>query len=156
MDAHHLLHDRHPDAADALDGDADRSLLTGIRILVVEDEPDARVILRRMLEDRDAAVEVAESVPTALARLHPTVPDIIVSDIGMPHEDGYDLIRQVRSLPLDQGGAIPAIAVTAFAHPEDRRRTIAAGYQMHISKPVQPDELVAGIRSLVALTHRHD
>jgi CheY-like chemotaxis protein len=107
-----------------------------------------------VLEGCQARVDVADCVAEALELIGRAVPDIVVSDIGMPREDGYDLIREVRNLPPDRGGSIPAIALTAFARSEDRQRALRAGYQMHISKPLEPAELVAAIKSLTTLLHR--
>ncbi len=124
--------------------------LTGVRALIVDDEADARSLLRRELEGWQATVDAADCMATAMAMLERRVPDILISDIGMPGGDGYELIRRVRALPADRGGAVPAIALTAFARPDDRRRALEAGYQMHISKPVEPAALGVAIKSLVA------
>jgi signal transduction histidine kinase len=124
------------------------SALIGLRILVVDDEADARSLARRVLEDCGAHVVTAGSAAEALAAVSPNrVPSVIVSDIGMPEQDGYDLIKQVRLLPGD-AGRVPAIALTALARGEDRTRALLAGYQQHISKPVNPAELVAAIANL--------
>ena len=80
-------------------------------------------------------------------------PDALISDIGMPEENGYDLIRQVRALPIESGGGVPAIALTAFARPDDRSRALAAGYQLHLTKPVEQGELLAAVASLTARAH---
>jgi len=126
--------------------------LDGTTVLVVDDEPDARDLIERLLVERDARVFKAESVERALHLLKAERPDIIVSDIGMPQMDGYDFIRAVRSLPADSGGKTPAIALTAFARSEDRTRAMMAGYQVHISKPVEPGELIVTVASLVGRT----
>jgi signal transduction histidine kinase/ActR/RegA family two-component response regulator len=126
----------------------DRASLAGIRVLVVDDEPDARGMLRRALEDCNAVVVTASSAAEAFDRLKIDRPDVMVSDIGMPGEDGYALIHRVRDLPPDHGGTTPAIALTAYARADDRTRAIQAGYQKHLSKPVEPPELVAIIASL--------
>ena len=89
-----------------------------------------------------------------MQKLAEEVPDVIVSDIGMPGEDGYDLIKKVRALPDDRGGATPAAALTAYARAEDRRRALNAGYSIHVPKPVEPAELVAVVASLSRLQHR--
>ena len=123
--------------------------LDGTTVLVVDDEPDARDLIERLLVERDARVFKAESAERALQILNAERPDIIVSDIGMPQMDGYDFIRAVRSLPADSGGKTPAIALTAFARSEDRTRAMMAGYQVHISKPVEPRELIVTVASLV-------
>jgi signal transduction histidine kinase/ActR/RegA family two-component response regulator len=119
--------------------------LSNVRVLVVDDDTDACEMLRRMLAEYKATVDTATSVPQALERLDRTVYDIIISDIGMPEMDGYKLIRQLRS----RGATIPAVAVTAFARPEDRIRALQAGYNTHISKPLEPMELIAVIAALV-------
>ena len=93
----------------------------------------------------------AGSADEALALVRSRRPDVIVSDIGMPGRDGYQLMRDVRDLPADEGGKTPAIALTAFARSEDRTRAMRAGYQVHVSKPIEPPELVACIRSLVGV-----
>lgn len=122
--------------------------LKGVKVLVVDDEPDARELVRRVLESADAAVITVGSAQEALERLIQEGPDVLVSDIGMPDEDGYDLIRRVRALPQDKGGATPALALTAFARSEDRQRAFMAGFQLHVAKPVEPSELVAVVASL--------
>jgi signal transduction histidine kinase/CheY-like chemotaxis protein len=119
--------------------------LDGLRILVVEDEADTRQFLQHVLERYDAAVRTAASVPDGLLEFEKFRPDVIISDIGMPEEDGYDLLRKVRAFGAERGGQTPAIALTAFARDEDRRRALAAGFQMHVAKPVNPDDLVAAV-----------
>ncbi len=114
----------------------------GLRVLVVDDDADARLVMSRILGDGGAIVKTASSVAEAMEELRRDPPAIIVSDIGMPGEDGYDLIRKVRSLPPTQGSRIPAVALTAFARSEDRQRALLAGYQMHVAKPVEPSELL--------------
>jgi signal transduction histidine kinase/ActR/RegA family two-component response regulator/uncharacterized protein (UPF0297 family) len=122
--------------------------LTGLRILVVDDEADARTLARRVLEERGAYVITVSSAAEAMASVDDSsLPSIIVSDIGMPEQDGYDLIKQMRALPGD-AGRVPAVALTALARAEDRIRALSAGYQKHVSKPVDPAELVAVIASL--------
>jgi len=120
--------------------------LSGVRVLVVDDETDARVLLKRVLEGRDATVELCGTAWEALHALQSFRPNILVSDIGMPDMDGYELIRRVREEASAQ--EIPAIALTAFVRPEDRRRAMLAGYQLHISKPADPDEVLAAIAML--------
>ncbi len=106
---------------------------------------DSRELIRRILADRNADVLTAASASEALRVLKSRQPHILVSDIGMPEVDGYQFIRQVRSLPPDLGGNIPAIALTAFARSAERTRAMMAGYQMHIAKPVEPHELIATV-----------
>jgi len=122
--------------------------LKGIRVLVVDDEPDARETLQQILEHCDAEVQTAGSAREALAALESWQPHVLISDIGMPGEDGYSLIRRVRELPPERGGRTPAAALTAFARGEDRRRALHAGFQMHVSKPVEVQELAAVVANL--------
>jgi signal transduction histidine kinase/ActR/RegA family two-component response regulator len=126
--------------------------LTGVRVLVVDDEPDARELLRGVLADADATVFTAASADEALELLRSSRPDVIVSDVGMPDRDGYQLLRAVRALPPAEGGRTPAIALTAFARSEDRTRAMLAGYQVHIAKPIEPHELIVTIGSLTGRT----
>ncbi|CAN5893582.1 hypothetical protein BH11MYX2_BH11MYX2_09920 [soil metagenome] len=126
--------------------------LAGLKILVVDDEPDARELLKRLLTDAGATVTSASSVEEALTMIRAGHPDVLVSDIGMPERDGYQLIKVVRKLPLDQGGRTPAIALTAFARSEDRTRAMLAGYQVHVAKPIEPHELIVTIGSLTGRT----
>jgi two-component system CheB/CheR fusion protein len=122
--------------------------LEGIRVLVVDDEADARELMRAILAQFGAAVTVAATARAALETLKGGSFDVLVSDIAMPGEDGYDLIRKVRALDPRQGGWIPALALTAYARVEDRLGTIAAGYQEHAAKPIEPGELVSVIATL--------
>jgi PAS domain S-box-containing protein len=126
--------------------------LAGVRVLVVDDEPDARDLLRHVLQHRKATVLLASGARDALDLVRHERPDVLVSDIGMPDLDGYELIRLVRALPPDQGGRTPAVALTAFARSEDRRRAMLAGFQIHIAKPVEPPELIATVASLAGRT----
>ncbi len=122
--------------------------LAGLRVLVIDDEPDARELVCSVLTDAGAVVVMAASAEEGFAMLQSERPDVIVSDIGMPERDGYQLMRDVRSLTPAQGGKTPAIALTAFARSEDRTRAMLAGYQVHVSKPIEPQELVATVQSL--------
>lgn len=130
--------------------------LHGLRVLVVDDEEDARRLVGTILQDCGCKVTLASGVEEALRRLSETAPDILLSDIGMPEEDGYDLIEKVRALPRERGGAIPAAALTAYARPEDRRRLLNAGYSIHLAKPVEPAELVAVVTTLSRFVQRGD
>jgi signal transduction histidine kinase/ActR/RegA family two-component response regulator len=121
--------------------------LRGLRVLVVDDEPDARGLLIAVLSQCDADVRACASAEEALVELEQWKPHIIVCDIEMPGEDGYSLIRKVRALPAEQGGRIPAVALTAHARAEDRMRVLSAGFNMHIPKPVEPAELALVIAS---------
>lgn len=141
----------HPAARDLLppleDDCADS--LKGLQILVVDDEADTRELLKQGLEYCGASVTVLGSAAEALDKLVARVPDILISDIGMPGIDGYDLIRQVRGLPPDRGGKVPAIALTAYTRTEDRLQSLRAGYDMHVPKPVELAELVAVAATVV-------
>jgi CheY-like chemotaxis protein len=132
----------------------DSPSLNGIRVLVIDDEVDTRELLNVVLRQADAIVVAAASVKEALETLSRWRPDVIISDIGMPYEDGYALIRQLRILPPEMGGDVPAIAFTAFARSEDRIKALAAGYQTHVTKPVDPTELIAVVASLAGRTVR--
>jgi signal transduction histidine kinase/ActR/RegA family two-component response regulator len=122
--------------------------LTGVRVLIVDDEPDARDLLKRILSEFEAEVETVSSASEALPLVERVHPDVLVSDIGMPEVDGYEFIRAVRLLPADDGGQTPALALTAFARSEDRQRALLAGYQAHVAKPIEPSELITTIASL--------
>ncbi len=123
--------------------------LDGLKILVVDDEPDTRDMLQAGLGQCGAEVTAAASAAEALAAIEKHAPDLVISDIGMPGEDGYELMRRVRALPAEAGGRVPAIALTAYARVEDRMHALRAGYQMHVPKPVELAELAAVAASLV-------
>ncbi|HEY9761192.1 MAG TPA: PAS domain S-box protein, partial [Trichocoleus sp.] len=123
--------------------------LSGTRILVVDDENDARELLVFLLEQQGVQVIAANSAYEALLLLTQFKPDVLISDIGMPDMDGYMLIQQVRKLAPEQGGQIPAIALTAYAGDTNRQQALATGFQTHISKPVEPEELIHAISSLI-------
>ena len=127
------------------------NVLEGVRVLVVDDEPDARALLQRVLAGGQAVVRVAGSVTEALAVCSKFKPHILVSDIGMPDEDGYDLIRQIRCSGRTSS-QMPAVALTAFARTVDRKRALLAGFQTHVTKPVDPAELLAVVASLAGRT----
>lgn len=127
--------------------------LDGLRLLVVEDNPATLDMLKFILEGCGADVIAAASADEALAALERWRPDALVSDIAMPVKDGYELIREVRSRRPEQGGKIPAVAVTAYARAEDRVRALASGFQMHVAKPVDPNELIAVVASLTGHIH---
>ncbi|WP_416212128.1 PAS domain S-box protein [Nostoc sp. ChiVER01] len=126
--------------------------LDDLRVLIVDDEADARHLLTTILGQYGAQVMAAPSASDALLALQEFRPHILVSDIGMPQEDGYTLIRQIRALPADQGGRIPAVALTAYARAEDRTQALLAGFQLHVPKPVNPGELAAVIANLTGRT----
>lgn len=128
--------------------------LSGLKILIIDDELDARELINEVLTQCEAEVITAGSAAEGLEILKRLRPDVMISDIGMPETDGYQLIREVRSLPASHGGTTPAIALTAFAHSADRTRAIIAGYQMHLSKPVESQELIASIVNLTGWLYK--
>ncbi len=130
--------------------------LDGLLILVVDDEEDTRQLLVQSLTFHGATVISADSAKNAMELLKDQNPDVLVSDIGMPDEDGYSLIRKVRALPDEQNRNIPAIALTAFTRAQDRMRALSSGFQNHVSKPVEPDELTTVIASLTGRLHISD
>jgi CheY-like chemotaxis protein len=125
-----------------------RVRLDGIHVLLVEDDDDSRKLLGTMLKRNGARVTSAKSAAEALNVFAEQLPDILISDIGMPDEDGYELIRKLRSLPGDKGGLTPAIALTGYASRKDRERALAAGYHKHMAKPVEQTDMIAAIASL--------
>jgi signal transduction histidine kinase/ActR/RegA family two-component response regulator len=141
---------QHPRSQSLLPQRAARVSLSGIRVLLVDDEPDARDLLRSVLTAVGAEVLTAASADEGFLCAKVEHPDVIVSDIGMPERDGYEFIRDVRRLSSAEGGKTPAIALTAFARSEDRTRAMLAGYQVHVSKPIEPVELIATIKSLTS------
>jgi PAS domain S-box-containing protein len=126
--------------------------LRGKKVLVVDDDDDARNLVATVLTTCGCDVATASSVGEAMARFDDMKPDVVVSDIGMPNEDGFELIKRIRARPADRGGKVPAAALTAYARADDRRRVLAAGFVTHVVKPVDPSELVAVIASLVRLS----
>lgn len=122
--------------------------LAGVRVLVVDDEADTRELMASVLAEGEATVATAASAAEALALLQELRPDVLVSDIGMPGEDGYSLIRRVRALAPEAGGRTPAVALTAYARAEDRTRAMAAGFNVHVAKPIEPAELMVTVASL--------
>jgi PAS domain S-box-containing protein len=131
---------------------ASHPVLAERRILVVDDEEDTREVLKVMLEAHGAYVVTAASASEALRTMREGRPELLVSDIGMPGEDGYRLITQVRALPAEEGGGVPAVALTAYARVEDRARALTAGFNMHVAKPVEPSELLSILSNLVTLS----
>ena len=130
--------------------DAEPTSLSGVRILAVDDEVDTRDMIKAVLEEFGANVLTAGSAKEALEALPGWKPDVLICDIGMPHEDGYALIRKVRETEAKQGGNTPAIALTGYARIEDRMRALAAGFQMFIPKPVEANELTTTVANLIA------
>ena len=146
-----LLADRTEPIALAHSGEinlSDMRSLDGLRVLLVDDEPEARQIIGTVITRTGAEVKICASAREALANLMDWKPDVILSDIAMPEEDGYSFIGKVRSLPRDKGGDTPAAALTAYARDVDRRQALAAGYQMHIAKPIGAGQLVTMIARL--------
>jgi CheY-like chemotaxis protein len=139
-----------PDTRDAREHILRREALTGLRVLIVDDDGNSRDMLQQALECAGADVQAAASVREALEKIPPFRPHAMVSDIGMPQEDGYDLLRLVRALPPESGGATPAIALTGYARDKDRAATKAAGYQAVAAKPVNLEELFSAIARLAA------
>jgi len=124
--------------------------LDGVSVLLVEDSPDARELIAVLLRERGAKVHLAASAPEALEALAAAVPDVLVSDIGLPGEDGHSLLQRVRTWAEAREVSIPAIALTAYAGPEDVRRAYRAGFQVHMAKPLEPASLVDAVARLAA------
>ena len=122
-----------------------------MRVLLVEDEPDARELFASMLELCGAQVVAVGSTRDAVAVFRDRCPDVLLSDIGMPGEDGYSLMRRIRGLRCSEGGDIPAIALSAFTRPEDRMQALRAGFTTHVAKPVHPADLVHVVATLASL-----
>lgn len=141
----------HPTAPAGRAYHADGITLAGIRALIVDDEPDALVLVKRVLERAGAEVVAAGSAAEAIAALEQGA-DVIISDIGMPELDGYEFLKRVRTVESERGTKTPAIALTAFARSTDRTRALLAGYLLHVAKPVEPSELVAAVASAVGRT----
>jgi PAS domain S-box-containing protein len=138
---------RHPAIGGGIKSE-DLPKLDGLKVLAVDDEPDARELLKAILEPAGALVRTAGGMREALDAIDQWPPDVLVSDIGMPNGDGYDLIRAVRKMESSIGRKMQAVALTAYARAEDRMRALASGYQMHVGKPVEPAELIAVLASL--------
>lgn len=126
--------------------------LEGVRILLVEDDDDIRALLRFALESRGAVLTAVDGTRAAVAAIDVETPDIVISDITMPGEDGHALLRKVRGLPLTRGGRIPAIALTALDSREARVASRDAGFHYHLTKPVDANKLVEIVAGLVRLT----
>jgi two-component system CheB/CheR fusion protein len=130
--------------------------LAGLDVLIVDDDDDGRDAVRAVLEQRGAKVRAAASVDDALLAFEAATPDVLVSDIGMPLRDGYELIRTVRLRASDRGGSVPALALTAYAASDDRQKTTAAGFQEYLAKPAEPAELVWRVARLAGLSTAAD
>jgi CheY-like chemotaxis protein len=125
-----------------------------VKVVVVDDDNDSLRLVQRLLMSHGAAVITANSAREAFDLLRECRPQVLVSDIGMPNEDGYDLMRNVRSLDTAEGGDTPAVALTAFARSEDRPRALLAGYHTHVVKPLDPSELITVVAALAGRTGR--
>jgi CheY-like chemotaxis protein len=145
---------QHPATSKAPPIVSDTLQLVGIKVLVVDDEADARILIHRVLAQCNAEVLTAPNAAEGLAMIQQHKPHVLISDIGMPETDGYQFLRQVRQLPPEQGGNTPAVALTAFARSGDRTRAMMAGYQVHIAKPIEAQELLATVGSLAGRTGR--
>jgi CheY-like chemotaxis protein len=122
--------------------------LQGLRVLVVDDEADTRDMIRAVLEHCKIEVITAGSASEALEAVVQLRPDVLISDLGMPGEDGYSLIAKVRALPAERGGLLPAAALTAYVRAEDRVKVLRSGFQLHVPKPFEPAELVTVVANL--------
>lgn len=122
--------------------------LAGLKVLVVDDDPDSRDLVAFLLQEYGIEVIVLASAVEVLKTLASTQPDILLCDIGMPDMDGYMLMRQIRSLPPEQGGQIPAIALTAYAGESNQKQALKAGFQWHLAKPVEPMDVISVIVKL--------
>ncbi|HEU4766227.1 MAG TPA: ATP-binding protein [Pyrinomonadaceae bacterium] len=129
--------------------------LQGVKVLVVDDEPDTRELISEVLKECGSEVITSRSAAEALVALEEHKPDVLISDLGMPDEDGYSLIAKIRALPSDQGGQIPAAALTAYARAEDRMRVLRSGFQFHLPKPVDSAELVTVVASLAGRAYKN-
>lgn len=129
--------------------------LHGLKVLVVDDEADTRELIREVLRECGSEVIMCRSAAEALDALEQHKPDILISDLGMPDEDGYSLISKIRSLPQERGGQIPAAALTAYARAEDRMRVLRSGFQFHLPKPVDSAELVTVVASLAGRAYKN-
>src|SRR5690242_9069834 len=123
--------------------------LDGVHVLLVEDDEDSRKLLSTILKRYGARVTSTKSAAEALEAFESDLPDVMISDIGMPDHDGYELIRRLRSLPVEKGGATPAIALTGYASKKDRERALSSGYQQHVAKPVEQADMIAAIAALI-------
>ena len=142
----------HPASSSAATFDWSLADLAGVKVLAVDDEPDACLLIKRVLAECNADVVTSTSATEALTLVEQQRPHVLVSDIGMPGVDGYELLKRVRALGTERGGNVAAIALTAFARSEDRTRALRAGFGHHLSKPVEPSELIATVASVAGRT----
>ncbi|MEH2067235.1 MAG: response regulator [Nostoc sp.] len=133
----------------SLVSESDSPFTRNTQVLLVDDDPDIRDLLTFILQDYGVEVTAVASAPEALQALSDSIPDVLISDIGMPKTDGYMLMREVRKRSPQQGGHVPAIALTAYAGDTNQQQALAAGFQMHIPKPIDPDELIKAIVDLM-------
>jgi signal transduction histidine kinase/AmiR/NasT family two-component response regulator len=126
-----------------------RHQLNGLKVMVVDDEIDTCDLLKTVLSKQGARVTTAQSAAVALKLISRTKPDLLISDVGMPGTDGYEFMRRIRLLPKERGGAVPAVALTAYAREQDRKRALRAGYQVHLTKPIEVAELSATLVQLI-------
>jgi signal transduction histidine kinase len=144
-----LIDDQHlPHAVVVGTTPGDMHAIKGVKVLVVDDEPDSRAVVKRVLEDCHALVSTASSAEEAMQRVITEKPAVLISDIGMPGEDGHSFIQRVRALGPDHGGSVPAVALTAYAGADDRARALRAGFQLHAAKPIEPSQLIAVVAKL--------
>jgi CheY-like chemotaxis protein len=140
-----------PSSAPASSGTRVPRALEGLHILIVEDDDDTREMVRIIFFNAGASVQCAASAADGYRAFYANHPQLLVSDIGMPDEDGYSLMRRIRALQCCEGGDIPAVALSAFTRPEDRMLALRSGFTLHISKPVRPPDLVAAVATVAAL-----
>ena len=119
-----------------------------MHVLAVDDDPDSLRLVQQVLENAGSRVTIAGSVAEAMRAFALEIPLVVVSDIGMPGDDGIELMRRIRALPAEQGGRVPAAALTAYARATDRAKVLGAGYMVHLAKPIEPEELLAVVASL--------
>lgn len=142
---------RAPDETSFGNASVRRPSLRGLRVLVVDDDADARELLAMILEEEGCVVCSAESAREAMRCIGTFMPDVLLSDIAMPEEDGYALIRNVRGLSRERGGEMPAAAITAYSRPEDRKKVLQSGFSLHVAKPIDPSQLLAALITLAAM-----
>jgi CheY-like chemotaxis protein len=130
------------------------SSLRGVRVLIVDDEPDSRELLAELLQEAGMLVDAAATVSEAFDALMANRPDVIISDIGMPYENGYAFLRNLRQVLPEDGGTIPALALTGFARPEDRERAFASGFNLHLAKPIDRDQVLEALHELTSAGKR--
>jgi CheY-like chemotaxis protein len=126
-------------------------MLSGVRVLVVDDDADVREFLRTVLASCGAVVRVVSSVRAAMMEFDRLAPEVVVSDIGMPEHDGFALISAIRRRSPERGGDVPVVALTGFTRAADRRRVLGSGFQLHVAKPVEADEILAIVASLARI-----